>query len=158
MTTVSWRQSFIDRSDCRQSRPVDPSSPGRRLASGTSGAVYERQHHMTIERFAFANGVRYLTLDASFAPGAAQNVALRARHRSCGAEAADAAGATNRRRPFRGNFDNRNIDRAIDRSKSERKWPGDEFPKAGRSECEDELQTVNSGTGRDAPSGSKPSA
>src|SRR5229473_3518516 len=37
------------------------------------------QHHMTIERFAFANGVRYLTLDASFAPAAAQNVALRAR-------------------------------------------------------------------------------
>jgi hypothetical protein len=116
------------------------------------------QHHMTIERFAFANGVRYLTLDASFAPAAAQNVALRARHRSCGAEAADAAGGTNRRRPFRGNFDNRNIDRAIDRGKSEHKWPGDEFPKAGRSEYDDQLQTVNSRTGCDTPSGSKPSA
>src|SRR6266481_2257892 len=84
------------------------------------------EHHITVERFAFANGVRYLTLDASFAPAAAQNVALRAR--------------------------------AIDLGKSERKWPGDEFPEAGRSEFNDELQTVNSGTGCDTPSGSKPSA
>src|SRR5713226_6313073 len=161
MTTVSWRQSFIDpiRLQAVSSRPVDPSSPGRRLASGTSGAVYERP--APHDDRALRVRKRGSLLDARRivrTGGRAERCFARARHRSCGAEAADAAGATNRRRPFRGNFDNRNIDRAIDRGKSEHKWPGDEFPKAGRSEYDDQLQTVNSRTGCDTPSGSKPSA
>src|SRR6266852_4423648 len=37
------------------------------------------QHHIAVERFALANGVRHLTLDASIATAGAQNVALHAR-------------------------------------------------------------------------------
>src|SRR5229473_2250487 len=37
------------------------------------------QNHIGVERFALANGVRHLTLDASIATAGAQNVALHAR-------------------------------------------------------------------------------
>ncbi len=37
------------------------------------------EHHIALEHFALANGVRYLTLDASIATAGAQNVALHAR-------------------------------------------------------------------------------
>jgi autotransporter translocation and assembly factor TamB len=37
------------------------------------------QHHIAVERFELANGVRHLTLDASIVPAGAQNVALNAR-------------------------------------------------------------------------------
>ena len=88
------------------------------------------EHHIAVEHFVLVNGVRHVTLDSSITPAHAQKVALtRARHRSRGLAAADAAGATNRWRFFRRNYDKRNIDRAIDRGKSEHKWPDDEFPK-----------------------------
>jgi hypothetical protein len=117
------------------------------------------EHYITVERLALANGVRYLTLEASIAPAAAQNVALRARAidlavlRQLMPQGQQIAGDLSAEILITGN-----IDRAIDRGKSEHKWPGDEFPKAGRSEYDDQLQTVNSRTGCDTPSGSKPSA